>query len=241
MCKAATCSIFAEVVTICPVSQTHLPSPSASWSACHLFKQPHSCPKLYGRESVAVLALGRLTLRYWLAQGWHPLNWALYDRVHCRCACCVFCCSKSALGAIGGSAAIYTLPQLQWLSSPSTFPFRKNRRQGDFEATQSFTRNCNSVLFLLFSFASCQLCRYLWKQPLNYAGVSPLKSCSLVKSTNIFIFAFFSLDSLGTKKKIPHRLKFWLDGRIIPLAQLAGSNRVALTTTQTQSLFCKGL
>lgn len=131
-----------------------------------------------------------------VAQGWHPLNWALYDRVHCRCACCVFCCSKSALAAIGGSAAIYTLPQLQWLSSPSAFPFRKNRRRGDFEATQSFTQNCNSVLFLFVysfhhCFASCQLCRHLRKQPLNYAGVSPLKSCSLVKSTNIFTFTLF--------------------------------------------------
>lgn len=148
-------------------SQTRLPSPSASWSACRLFKQPT-------RSWSSVVE--RVCL-YWPRDGWlwdggwHPLNWALYDRVHCRCACCVFRCSKSAPAAIGGSAAIYTLPQLQWLSSPSASPFRKNRRRGDFEATQSFI--WNSLLFLFVysfhhCFASCQLCRYLWKQPSNY-------------------------------------------------------------------------
>lgn len=203
-------------MTIWPVFQKHLPSPSASWSACRLFKQPDPFPKQYGREC-GYTSTGMVDSEIGgVAQGWHPLNWALYDRVHCRCACCVLCCSKSALGAIGGSAAIYTLPQLQWLSSPCAFPFWKNRRRGDFEATRSFTRNCNSVLFpFVYSFhhcfVSCQLCRYLRKQPLNYVGVSPLKSCTTILTFTLF---FFKLD-LETKN-FPHWLKFWLDGRILP-------------------------
>lgn len=49
---------------------------------------------------------------------WLCLKWALLKRAHCHFACCVFCCSKSALGAVGGLTAIYTVPTLQWHSSP---------------------------------------------------------------------------------------------------------------------------
>lgn len=48
----------------------------------------------------------------------------------CHSACCVFCCSKSALGAIGGST-IYTVSPLQWHSTPlSMHTYPQSRGEG---------------------------------------------------------------------------------------------------------------